>query len=304
MTALLSWTESSRCGDVRVLLPASSTIVRQTTLPNAIPSQMLAAMRLQAEGMFLGAIPASRMGLGIMPDTGEADRQGIIVAWPTPARGDADSGLSARQEKVVRYVPEVAALIPLASGDTPAVFADRERGSMAIAMEVRKGRFLVAARETGSADDAADWANGMRQAIAETILNAGMEPSRIAAMVAATELTSTQSGSRTTMIGRDAIAQLRSRLAVQVVAADSNGAWWNDWAILLGATIIATGPLAELARLKRVEEGVHYAFRKTKIYNLETSKYSSTPPLKKSLWRELSCRSSLHGKVRATKINF
>jgi hypothetical protein len=86
MAALLSWTESSRCGDVRVLLPASLTIVRQTTLPNAIPSQMLAAMRLQAEGMFVGAIPASRMGLGIMPDTGEADRQGIIVAWPTPAR--------------------------------------------------------------------------------------------------------------------------------------------------------------------------------------------------------------------------
>lgn len=269
MTALLSWTESSRCGDVRVLLPASSTIVRQTTLPNAIPSQMLAAMRLQAEGMFLGAIPASRMGLGIMPDTGEADRQGIIVAWPTPARGDADSGLSARQEKVVRYVPEVAALIPLASGDTPAVFADRESGSIAIAMEGRKGLVLRAARETGSADDAADWANGMRQAIAETILNAGMEPSRIAAMVAATELTSTQSGSRTTMIGRDAIAQLRSRLAVQVVAADSNGAWWNDWAILLGATIIATGPLAELARLKRVEEGV-----KTSRIELLVKRYS------------------------------
>ena len=269
MAALLSWTESSRCGDVRVLLPASSTIVRQTTLPNAIPSQMLAAMRLQAEGMFLGAIPASRMGLGIMPDTGEADRQGIIVAWPTPASGDADSGLSARQERVVRYVPEVAALIPLASGDTPAVFADRESGSIAIAMEGRRGLVLRAARETGSADDAADWSNGMRQAIAETILNAGMEPSRIAAMVAATELTSTQSGSRTTMIGRDAIAQLRSRLAVQVVAADSDGAWWNDWAILLGATIIATGPLAELARLKRVEEGV-----KTSRIELLVKRYS------------------------------
>lgn len=269
MAALLSWTESSRCGDVRILLPASSTIVRQTTLPNAIPSQMLAAMRLQAEGMFLGAIPASRMGLGIMPDTGEADRQGIIVAWPIPARGDADSGLSSRQEKVVRYVPEVAALIPLASGDTPAVFADRESGSIAIAMEGRKGLVLRAARETGSADDAADWANGMRQAIAETILNAGIESARIAAMVAATELTSTQSGSRTTMIGRDAIAQLRSRLAVQVVAADSDGAWWNDWAILLGATIIATGPLAELARLQRVEEGV-----KTSRIELLVKRYS------------------------------
>ncbi|MFM1868593.1 MAG: hypothetical protein RL591_2001, partial [Planctomycetota bacterium] len=269
MAALLSWTESSRCGDVRVLLPASSTIVRQTTLPNAIPSQMLAAMRLQAEGMFLGAIPANRMGLGILPDTGEVERQGIIVAWPIPARGDDDSGLTARQEKVVRYVPEVAALVPLASGDTPAVFADRDSGSIAIAMEGRKGLVLRAARETGSADDAADWANGVRQAVAETILNAGIEPSRIASMVAATELTSTQSGSRTTMIGRDALAQLRSRLTVQVAAAESTGAWWNDWAILLGATIVATGSLAELARLKRVEEGV-----KTSRIELLVKRYS------------------------------
>jgi hypothetical protein len=140
-----------------------------------------------------------------------------------PGEGDADSGLpasglSARQ-KVVRYVPEVAALIPLASGDTPAVFADRESGCVAIAMEGRKGLVLRAARETGSADDAADWANGMRQAIAETILNAGMEPSRIAAMVAATESTSTQSGSpHDHDRPSSAIAQLRSRLAVQVVA--------------------------------------------------------------------------------------
>lgn len=269
VSALLTWTESSRCGDVRVMLPASSTIVRQTTLPNAIQSQMLAAMRLQAEGMFLGALPAGRIGLGILPDTGDADRQGIIVAWPIPAGGDLDSGFSTRQEKVVRYLPEVAALIPLGSGDTPAVFADRESGSIAIAMEGRKGLVLRAARETASADDPADWANGVRQAIAETVLNAGIEPSKIAAMVAATEATSSQRGDRTTMIARDAIAQLRSRLSVQVVAAESESNWWSDWAILLGATIIATGPLGDLARLQRVEEGV-----KTSRVELLVKRYS------------------------------
>lgn len=270
VNALLTWAESNRCGDVRVMLPASSTIVRQTTLPNAIQSQMIAAMRLQAEGMFLGAIPAGRMGLGIMPDTGDADRQGVIVAWPIPASGDVDSGFSTRQEKIVRYVPEVAALIPLGSGDTPAVFADRESGSIAIAMEGRKGLVLRAARETASADDPADWANGVRQAIAETVLNAGIEPSKIAAMVAATEATASQRGDRTTvMIARDAIAQLRSRLSVQVVAAESESNWWNDWAILLGATIIATGPLGELARLQRVEEGV-----KTSRVELLVKRYS------------------------------
>jgi hypothetical protein len=269
VSALLSWSESSRCGDVRMLLPASSTIVRQTTLPNAVQSQMLAAMRLQAEGMFLGAIPAGRMGLGILPDTGEADRQGIIVAWPIPAAGYEDFGYSARQEKVIRFVPEVAALIPLASGDTPAVFADRDSGSIAIAMEGRKGLSLRAARETANSDDPADWANGVRQAIAETVLNAGVEPSRIAAMVAATEATTTQNGNLTAMLSREAVAQLRSRLTVQVVAADTQGNWWNDWAILLGATVIATGPLAELARLKRVEEGV-----KTSRLELLVKRYS------------------------------
>jgi hypothetical protein len=51
--------------------------------------------------------------------------------------------------------------------------------------------------------------------------------------------------------------------------ADSDGAWWNDWAILLGATITSTGPLAELARLKRVEEGV-----KTSRIELLVKRYS------------------------------
>jgi hypothetical protein len=88
-------------------------------------------------------------------------------------------------------------------------------------------------------------------------------------MVAATEATTTQNGNLTAMLSREAVAQLRSRLTVQVVAADTQGNWWNDWAILLGATVIATGPLAELARLKRVEEGV-----KTSRLELLVKRYS------------------------------
>ena len=256
-SGMLSWLESQRCADIRVILPASSTIVRQTTMPSGIPSHMIAALRLQAEGMFLGSIPSHRMGLALLPDTGDAERQGVILAWPNSQSTTRDFEFSPKQEKLIRYVPEVAAMIVLAAGDLPAVAADRRAGSIAIAMRSPKGLVLRATREAVG-DDAASveaWNDGLRNAIAETALNAGIEPARVAAIVAETEAASQQGKDTTTMLDPGIREILGAALQAKVDAATTDSDGWRDWAIPLAAAVVACGPLAELAKFKRLEEG-------------------------------------------------
>ena len=256
MSSLFSWVDVLHCADVRMLLPAASTIVRQTTLPAAVPSQMQAALRLQAEGMFLGSVPSNRLGLGVLPGGDDAERQGLIIAWPVPSSGELESGLSAKQEKLVRYLPEMAAMIVLATGDLPSVSADREVGSVAISMRGRKGLVLRAARESVGNDGETAWDSGVRSAIAETVLNAGIDASRMQETIARTEATRRTSGTRTTMLDPGVRSALAESLDVKVAAAESDSEWWNDWAVLLAGAVISCGPLAELAQLRRVEEGV------------------------------------------------
>jgi hypothetical protein len=260
LSPLFAWVESIRCGDVRMLLPAAATIVRQTTLPAAVPSQMQAALRLQAEGMFLGSVPSNRLGLGVLAGGDESERQGLIIAWPVPTSGEGDAGLSAKQEKLVRYLPEMAAMIVLATGELPSVSADRAAGSIAISMQGRRGLVLRAARESSSddgdsaANDAA-WSMGVRSAIAETVLNAGVDAGRMQDTISRIEATRRTSGSCTTMLEPSVRTALANALEVKVSSAESDANWWIDWAILLAGAVVANGPLAELAQLRRIEEG-------------------------------------------------
>ena len=283
LSGLLGWLESQRCGDVRFVLPAASTIVRQTSLPPAAPSHMLAALRLQAEGIFLGSLPSHRLGLAVLaPDSTDADapRQGIIIAWPDSQSNVRDLDFTFKQEKLIRYVPEVAAMIVLAAGELPTVAADRRAGSIAIAMRsvrgakstshgrasardtgestagIAGGVVLRATRESVGDDDASieAWNDGLRRAIAETALNAGVEPSQVAAIVAETEASAQQSKDGTTMFDPSIRSVLAAALDVRVAVAATDGGWWRAWATPLAAAVVATGQLADLAKLKRFEE--------------------------------------------------
>lgn len=253
-----SWLEGRRCGDLRVVLPAAATIVRQTMLPAAVPSQMLSALRLQAEGMFLGSVPIHRMGFGLVGEAVDGERQGVIVAWPESQSGVEDPGLALvanpRHERSILYVPEVAAMLLLATGDLPAVSADRRLGSIAIAMRTARGILLRATRESAAAADDAEWSEGLRAAIAETALNAGTDPSRLAQVVAETEAYASVTSDAVSMLGPDLRQTLSAQVEVGLADAESP-AWWREWAIPLAAAAIACGPLAELARLRRREEG-------------------------------------------------
>ncbi len=249
-TGLSNWLRDAKCGDLRVMLPASSSIVRLSTIPNAAPNLMLVALRMQAEGMFLGSIPSSRLGLAFTGEATAEDRQGVIIAWPAAHVGVE---VPAKLEAITRYIPEPAAMLVLASGELPALRADRRDGSIAIAMRCPSGFVLRATRETASEDDMV-WSEGLRRSIAETALNAGIEPARVAAIVARTEAGAERVGDTVLMLDPAIRALLASQLSVQVEAAQRDGAWWREWAILLAAAIVATGPLSSLSTLARREK--------------------------------------------------
>lgn len=250
---LASWLESQRCGDLRVVLPSSATIIRSVAVPAAAPMQMLAALRLQAEGMFLGSMPIARIGLGVIDGASDAERQGIIMAWPESQIG---VGVGGRLESMARYVPEPAAMLALASGNRPVISADRRDGSIAVALRGPSGLVLRATRETPGDDVEGDtaWNEGLRRALVETALNAGMEPGAIAAFIGETERSVSRDGDRVFLFDAGLRSHLEARLSVQVAAADGDGDWWSTWAIPLGAAVVACGPLAELSKMRRFEE--------------------------------------------------
>ena len=248
-SSLQQWLERKLCNDLRVLLPASAVIVRSTTLPAASQTQMLTALALQAESYFLGSVPQHRLGLAVLNEGSGTDRHGLIVAWPT---GQPAPDVGQRLEAISTYLPEPAALLPLAAGDLPAVVADRRTGSIAIALRSSGGTVLRSAREDGIGDA---WTEGLRRAIAETALNAGIEPARIAAVVAGAESAVETSGDRVVILESDVRALLGPRINVEVGVAALEPTWWRTWAVLLGAAIASCGPLSELCRLRKHERG-------------------------------------------------
>jgi len=251
-SGLASWLESQRCGDLRVILPASACIVRSTSMPAAAPQQMAAALRLQAEGMFLGSMPMCRIGLAILEGADDGDRQGVIMAWPEAQLG---VGLGAKLESIARYIPEPAAMLLLATGDRPAILADRSMGSIAIAMRTGSGLVIRATREDAPNDVDGDdgWTAGLRRAIVETALNGKMDPSRIGAFADDSLASLSRDGDRVSALDPAIRSVLESRVNCSVAGSDDD-AWWLSWATVLAAACVATGPLSDLSKLRRFEE--------------------------------------------------
>ncbi|MBI1303637.1 MAG: hypothetical protein GC172_07600 [Phycisphaera sp.] len=267
-SGLHQWLDANRCNDLRLVLPTASVLVRTVTLPQTSQTQMLAALALQAEGFFLGSVPQHRLALAVGPQgSGGADgeRQGFILAWPTTQGGTgapSTAGSSAlpagdlpsRLEAITRYIPEPVALLPIASGDLPVLVADRRDGSIAIAMRSAANPNKLVVRATREEATGDGWEDGLRRAIAETALNAGVPPAEISACVAAAKALAEQSGDRVMIIDASVRQRLSSRLSVALPEAREER-WWREWAVALGAAVSAVGPLSDLCRLRRHELG-------------------------------------------------
>lgn len=249
LAALAQWLDLKLCRDLRMILPAAGVIVRSTNLPAASQTQMLTALALQAESFFLGSVPHHRLGLAVLAEGSATERRGLIVAWPMNQSAPESSP---RLDAITTYLPEPAALVPLASGDLPAISADRRAGSIAIAIRTPNGVMLRSAREDGLGDA---WNDGFRRAIAETALNAGIEPARIAAVVASVESSAEADGDRVLVLDADVRGTLSGKISVEVGHESLEPSWWRSWAVLLGAAVAACGPLSELCRLRKHEKG-------------------------------------------------
>jgi hypothetical protein len=249
LAGLGAWLSKRACRDLRLVLPAASTIVRLVPMPAGPESQMLAALRLQAEGIFLGSVPSCRMGLAILGDAGAAERQGCIMAWPESQVGIA---LPLALDAIATFVPEPAAMLALATPDMPVVSANRADGSIAIVMQSPSGLVLRATREAAAEDDAA-WQDDLRRAIAETALNAGVAAADVARIATDAERHAVRLGDTTLVVD----PALRDRLERSIELASGLGAdreWLDEHAILVGAAIASTGANAEGFRLRRREE--------------------------------------------------
>lgn len=259
--ALADWLDQKLCRDLRMILPAASVVVRSTTLPAASHSQMMTALALQAESVFLGNVPRQRLGLAVLSEGMGTERRGMVIAWPVNqvANQLADPlapELIPRLESITSYLPEPAALMPLAGSDLPAVVADRTSGSIAIALRSPSGMVLRSAREDGVSDEVGLGLvnEGLRRAIAETALNAGVEPSKIAALVAGAEAAAETIGDRIIVLDPDIRGLLGGRISVELPEHSLDPAWWRSNAVLLGGAVAACGPLEGLCALRRREK--------------------------------------------------
>lgn len=263
--ALASWLGAARCGDLCVVLPPTSSIIRTVNLPAAPAAQSMAAMRLQAEGMFLGTLPACRIGMAVIDADGASEHQGAIMAWPESAPGVE---LSAPLEKIARFLPQPAAMLSLVQDGMPAVVTDRREGSISIAMRTG-GRFHLRATREAGGGEAEAWLDGVRRAIAETALNAGATAAETTAIVDEAFARAQSDDGAAIMIAPDAMSRLADRIDVSALGSSEDSRDSLRWATLLGAAIAATGSLADLSRLRRREtsEAPHRIERFVQTYS-------------------------------------
>ena len=166
---------AAKGADLRIMHPTSATIVKVVRLPMVAASQMKQALKLQAEGMLLGATPACRVGLAPIPDVlGLDERQGLILVWPESAAGIVDRGIPS----TAQFIPEPAALLPFITSDAPALIADRASGTVLLGLRGDNGMTLRSTREN-TTDDAA-WRASVRGSLLESLLNAGRDPATAA----------------------------------------------------------------------------------------------------------------------------
>ncbi len=236
-------------GDLRVLHPTSATIVKIVHLPMIAASQMGQALKLQAEGMLLGATPACRVGLAPIPETQSGtDRQGLILVWPESSLGIVDKNIPSDAQ----FIPEPAALLPFLSSTAPSFIADRASGTVLLGLRGESGLILRSTRE--DATDETSWRAGVRRSLVESFMNGGRAPADAVAeaervLASAVE---TEDGLREIPQSAIAAASAKLRFADNIPVQDQR--WWNTWALLVGAAIATKGDFEGLTQLRREVE--------------------------------------------------
>ncbi|MHC4811193.1 MAG: hypothetical protein ACYTEV_12640, partial [Planctomycetota bacterium] len=237
---------SARVDRVVQVVPASASVCRTCTLPDAGEEALEAALRLQAETWLLAGTPPHRYGQTVLPKAdAETSRTGLVTSWPETAdvtEAPVPEGIACH------WVPEPVALAALLDRERPAeplLSIDRSRGSVALALCDPSGASI---RST-HADLAGDWTGAVTRVILETALNGDHTPAFARRMAE-------EAVAALGPVGDDDAACLlppavRQAAARRLEHAGGDASWWNDFGIAAGAALAATGPMAAAARLER-----------------------------------------------------
>jgi hypothetical protein len=239
-----SFLESARVEHVLQVVPASASVCRTCTLPDAEGEALDAALRLQAETWLLAGTPEHRYGGGVLPKAAaETSRTGIVASWPETARVDeAPSPVDSH------WVPEPVALAALLHDQRPAeplLSVDRARGSVAMALCDPGGASI---RST-HVDLETDWRPVLERVIVETALGGDHTPAfaRRAAADVVGSLGNLGAREAGCVLPPAIIESARRRLA----DAGGDDQWWNTFGVAAGAALAAVGPFADAAHLER-----------------------------------------------------
>ena len=241
---LEAWLASHNVGRVLSVLPASAIICRTCTLPNGSPTQLDAALKLQAETQLLGSIPTHRLATAVLQAAeGESSRSGLILAWP-----DSSTAPRPPVARDVTYTPVVASLAALLNGSRPVeplMFVDRKDGSLALAMTHANGAMFRAARIDGATED--DELKSIQRTVAETALSVAHTGQFVDDTIKEVRQRLSASSSDATLIVPQT---LQPELGGRLHGAPGHSTWWSTFGIAAGAALAASDPLASLTHMR------------------------------------------------------
>jgi hypothetical protein len=244
--SLTSWITDKQASEVLYVLPASTTVCRTCTLPDAAPEVLEQALRLQAEGHLTEIAPPHRLGMAVLPATpGDPHRSGVILAWPETARFEPP-----QVEIPAGFAPDVGALAALLNGqrsNEPLMWVDHADGSLAIALPHEKGPALRAIREdTG---DQSAWSRNVSRALAETALSVGVHAPAVDALSrdANHKVESLNGRQAALFLSPEVMQSAAERVEDVTRSAD----WWSKYGVAVGAALARNSKLAGLTRMRQ-----------------------------------------------------
>lgn len=240
------WLDQQQAGSVLCVLPSSAVICRNVVLPDASPTQLELALRLQAEAHSQVIAAPHRVAMAVLPAAaGETSRSGIILSWPESASFDGPP-----TTRPITFVPDVAALAAILNGQRPSealLWMDRSDGSVAMALTHAGGATFRATRaESGSADE---WAQSVERIVAETALSVGHTGGFIEALVgdAQERAASLKPGEAALIVPRE----LRAAASTRAQGISDDPAWWSSYGVAAGALLARSGQLSSLTNMRQ-----------------------------------------------------
>ena len=237
------WIDSVKADSVRVIIPASETICRTCSLPDAGAEELDEAVRLQAESQLLGTAPSHRLAVAIMPSSPtDTVRTGLILAWPESSPWEGPP-----LESTPLFVPDVAGLCALLNDTRPAdplLWVDRDESSLCMAFAHLQGIQVRGLREEFGLDTVSTL---ISSAVIETGLQAEV-PIESLQVMADTASEKIGGASRSLLLPQQVADQLTQRVEL---GDEVENAWYDHFGIACGVLLATASDLIPLTMLQR-----------------------------------------------------